>query len=49
MDRQADHGEGHGISIFTPTMQGLFKPLGDKYPNLKMSLEGDWDDFIAKR
>ena len=49
MDRQESYGEGHGLSIFTPTMRGLFKPLGDKYPKLKMSLEGDWDDFLAKR
>jgi hypothetical protein len=49
MDRQDGYGEGHGLSIFTPTMRGLFKPLGDKYPKLKMSLEGDWDDFLAKR
>lgn len=49
MDRQANLGEGHGISIFAPTMRGLLKPLGKLYPQLKMSLEGDWDDFIAKR
>ena len=49
MDRESKYGEGHGISIFTPTMRGLFKPLGSKYPRLKMSLEGDWDDFIAER
>jgi hypothetical protein len=49
MDRLADHGEGHGLSIYTPTMRGLFKPLADEYNELKMSREGDWDDFIAKR
>jgi hypothetical protein len=49
MDRQEGYGEGHGLSIFTPTMRGLFKPLGEKYPKLKMSLEGDWDDFLIKR
>jgi len=49
MDRQSNYGEGHGLSIFTPTMRGLFKPLGSDYPELKMSLEGDWDDFIAER
>ena len=49
MASQESYGEGHGLSIFTPTMRGLFKPLGDKYPKLKMSLEGDWDNFLAKR
>ncbi len=49
MDRNSKWGEGHGLSIFTPTMRGLFKPLDDNYTDLKMSKEGDWDDFIAQR
>lgn len=49
LDRQSDWGEGHGLSIFTPTARGLFKKLDDDYTELKMSREGDWDDFIAQR